>query len=135
MKQVKLFLSEHATVIALSICILGLLLYAVGLNQQLNRYRQPRIVGTYLNGTAEMGNAEYVVFTQDGLFFRYRQFQMLETGTYETSGEGIFAVEQGAQTEFAVLRGEEVCCGGGTGGITVYTKMDDIPTFINVDAE
>lgn len=89
------------------------------------------IVGSYCDedpgSYAAADHGEYLVFTQDGTYTRYRQFEVLERGTYRWE-KPVFYLEESAgyfdgKNTVILFNGQET---------TAYSRFSDVPNYINV---
>lgn len=102
--------------------------------------RTASIVGTYLSNDNpwEWEIAEYLVFEREGAYTRYRQFEILEEGTYEEAAAGVYSLHpdgSAAVTAQAVFTDDVVYAFDTEGMVIPFPRMSDIPTFINLEPE
>ena len=92
------------------------------------------IIGTYCSvdasSYAAADHGEYLVFTQDGTYTRYRQLEVLERGAYRWE-KPIFFLEETAgyfdgKDTVVLFNGQEA---------TTYSRFSDVPAYINVSGE
>ena len=92
------------------------------------------IIGTYCSEDASSyaaaDHGEYLVFTKDGTYTRYRQLEVLERGAYRWE-KPIFFLEETAgyfdgKDSVVLFNGQEA---------TTYSRFSDVPTYINVSGE
>lgn len=92
------------------------------------------IIGTYCSEDASSyaaaDHGEYLVFTKDGTYTRYRQLEVLERGAYRWE-KPIFFLEETAgyfdgKDTVVLFNGQEA---------TTYSRFSDVPTYINVSGE
>lgn len=93
--------------------------------------KEKPIVGSYCDedpgSYAAADHGEYLVFTQDGTYTRYRQLEVLERGAYRWD-EPIFYLEETAgyydgKDSVILFNGQEA---------TTYSRFSDVPNYINV---
>lgn len=105
------------------------------------RFEQPMVLtGTYCTGNAALphADAEYLAFMKDGEYWHYRQFELLERGSYSPGqDEALFRLtpQGGGPVSTAVWTGEKLYRVDSAGGVTVFLKFTDVPTLINVEED
>lgn len=106
---------------------------------QMQRLKNPRdksVVGTFLMGNElDVDNSAYMVFQQDGKYVLYKQFEVLEKGSYSDEGQGFYALTPAGsgQGGRVVYNGsDEAVLVDSGGGTELFVRISDIPTFINV---
>ena len=95
------------------------------------------VTGTYLAGMPGFPDpdAQYFVFTYDGVYARYQQFHMLEEGRYAADYDGVYRLTPdggGSAHSVFVADGERVFYPDGDGISLVFTRVSDTPMYINV---
>lgn len=75
----------------MAVCLLSLI-YNVIQYQQIRTPLSERMVGTYCTGDQELPGCEYVVLEPNDTYCWYRQFEILEVGTY-SGQDTIFELE------------------------------------------
>ena len=129
---------------AVRIILLGLLLLSLTANAVQYVTARKRevgaLIGTYCSQTDNPGEGEYYVFLEDHRYVKYRQFQLLEQGTYskdtrQLDGQGIFKLqsESGEMVAQILQMEDAVYSFQSDGEILSYSKISDTPTFINVE--
>lgn len=104
--------------------------------------RSGDLYGTYCTGTQVTGEDLYIVLQKDHSYWLYKQFELLEDGTYEVARtvadlNVLSLTAQGISAEStAVCNGSHVILlVGGTDDAIVFEKMSDIPAFISLQQE
>ena len=112
----------------LSICANIVLIYFV------HQYRNPvvNIVGTYCNGDEKNEETAYFAFKSDGTYVQYRQFHMMDKGTYCRTGNGLYTLTSESGSQHALWVQGNSLYNPCDGNVTVYTKIDNVPNLINV---
>ena len=129
----------YAAVVFLLCCIIAVLLMG------LYRYRQlypgdTRVEGTYCTNENGWSLGEYIVLKKewewDGVctYYRYRQFEALERGSYEVNGDVVTITAAGRSFD-AVLKGNCLYAADGAGELTAFSKIADTAAFFNVSQE
>ena len=139
MKRFKRFLTapcaSRMTMVA-AVCLgvfVTLVAVVVVYSYSANRYGAAPL-GTYASGITLQPQAEYLVFLRDGVYCRYRQFEMLDTGTFELREDNIYALRSTESGEcWEVLwRGDTIYRTTPEGIVLPYIQISKTPTFINV---
>lgn len=103
------------------------------------------IVGTYggSGAAAPALNSQYVVFDQEGNYYRYGQSELLERGTYAREGdsdtyrmtpEGAAAPWAAIYVDAAYGKPVRVYCNiEESGGMVPLEKISSVPGFSNID--
>lgn len=112
-----------------------LLLASIILNiSQMQDAPEASVVGTFLHPD-EGVTGLHLVMEWDGEFMLYRQFEVLEVGTYTGLGDGIFYL-QSTTSDFSaqIVYRENNYIYLFSAGQTVlsFHRISDIPTYINV---
>lgn len=122
----------YSAVVFLLCCIITVLL------AELYHYRQiypgdTRVEGTYCTNHWHAG--EYIVLTKgwDNVctYYRYRQFEPLESGSYEINGDVVTITAEGRSFD-VVLKGDCLYAADGAGKLTAFSKITDTAAFFNV---
>jgi hypothetical protein len=92
------------------------------------------VVGTYCSGAQESPESEYLVFMQDGTYWRYRQFHVLGQGTYAEADNNIYILNSNDGTTLSqvLCTADQVYLIDADGGISIFSKLDDTPYLINI---
>lgn len=99
------------------------------------RDKAENIVGTYQAGQPPMGGNEYLVFTQEGTYMRYRQLEPpLDEGRYTQVNEGgvIYELQSDGGGKTEVLLKDDVVYRFEDGTIFEYGRIGDIPIYISL---
>lgn len=100
----------------------------------LNLDKQSRLsgnmVGTYVMGDEKSEDAEYFVLDKNNNYYRYKQFQFLEEGTYEEIYDNVFALNE-TENRYIVYNNEEIYYFD-SDGVRSYGRIAEIPLFVNV---
>lgn len=90
-------------------------------------------VGTYCTNNM-MLDGEYLVLDREGMYCRYVQFGgIFERGTYAEDGQRQYALSSDEGEHTSVLIVDDTAYLFSGGGLTAYSKISDVPTFINVE--
>lgn len=84
------------------------------------------IVGSYKTSDFE---GIYYVFEEDGNYCKYKQYEIIEQGMYDTDDSSKIRLDSGNVLELDQKTLHENV----DGQDVVYEKFSDTPTFINVD--
>ena len=112
-----------------------LLLCSVVIN--LFQMREPvraSVVGTFLHGEQGLTGI-YLVFTRDGGFMKYRQFEIIDVGEYPSIGDGIYTLQSNEgypNTKKVLYREGRLYLFEQNGELTVFNRLSTMPSFINV---
>lgn len=132
------FIIKNIKVIAVTIFILILCFDYVKTKAELNELLMKKdIKGSYATNDVQMpiSDNEYFVF-QDGSFYRYKQFELLDKGTYENDYEDIYRLKSDDTDQYVICSNEKVYYYDiERNNISIYYKFADIPTFINVNVD
>lgn len=89
--------------------------------------REKSLVGTYCTGDGRQPGGEYLVFTQDGAYTRYRQLEAPEEGAYRQDGHVFYldavAGHYDGKDTVVLFTGQDAAA---------YSRLSDIPMYINV---
>lgn len=127
----------YAAVVFLLCCII------VTLSVGLHRYRQihpgdTRTAGTYCTARNPWGSEEYIVLMEGRYgvraYYRYRQFEALERGSYEINGD-VVTITAERRSFDVVLKGDCLYAADGAGKLTAFSKISDTAAFFNVSQE
>lgn len=120
-----------------------LCLLLAGVTVGMAQYRQAHPVDVSAVGSwctdwgGTSGREEYVVLTR-GTYYRYRQYEPLECGSYTVDGP-VVTVETRNRRFQALVKGESLYVPDGEGKLTAYQKdtpvNSEIGVFINVSPE
>lgn len=115
------------------VCILSVT-YNIIQNSYIYKMQNVSVLGTYCNGAQESPESEYLVFMQDGTYWRYRQFHVLEQGAYTEADNSIYILNSNDGTTLSqvLCAADQVYLIGADGGISIFSKLDDTPYLINV---
>lgn len=121
-------------ILLVSGCINLVLLGYIGFLLQQSQEGSP--VGTYCTGDGRSPQDQYLVFQRDNFYTLYRQFEVLDVGTYTTEDSGVLSLqpEEDGGKRFAVFSDwDTVCLVDSENEILVFYKLTSHPTYINVD--
>ncbi len=108
-----------------------LVLFILNLEKQINEYQMNKdVVGTYIMGEAVTGNAEYFVFDNNNYYCRYKQFNVIQEGEYEKIHGNVYILNNELK-EYIVYSNDEIFYFN-QDDVCFYSRIDDIPLFINV---
>ena len=126
------YILKNAKYIALIILLLILFLLNVEKQNRLNELLIDKgIQGTYIMGDEMSGDAEYLVFDETN-YYRYKQFNFLEKGEYENINKNVYILKKEPK-EYVVYNKQEIYFFNlKQNSVQFYSKIDDIPLFINV---
>lgn len=129
---------KNAKVIVVTIFILILCFNYVKTKTELNNLLMKKdIKGSYAIQDVQMpiSDNEYFVF-QDGSYYRYKQFKLLDKGTYENDYEDIYRLKSDDSDQYVICSNEKVYYYNiEQNNIQIYYKFSDIPTFLNVNID
>lgn len=118
----------------LGILVLVLLATNAKTKLELMKYENPKITGTYSIGSVQ--ETTYAVFLNDGSYYRYRQFQLLDRGTYEESSQRVYTIHsQRGKRYDAVLSGDRVFLPWDGEEVVGFERISDVGMFINLTRE
>lgn len=86
--------------------------------------------GTYMYGQ-QIADPSYIVLTEDGNYYNYKQFEMLDEDRYSIDESGIVTLQDSEQKIIICVEDKLYCIE--SGNTFVYEKVSDSPTFINVN--
>lgn len=107
--------------------------YSIKLKSQLDEFTIKRnIEGTYIMQTQDMHNSEYFVFLR-GKFYRYKQFEVLDEGTYENIYDSVYILKSDNIDEYIIYsNGKFHFYDRKRNNVLIYSKIDNHALFINV---
>ena len=100
--------------------------------------RDGTIIGTSRTGDGMSPLDEYFIFEKDGKYVIYRQFAILESGTYEEVEDSLYLLSDGtgAQAAYALYsRSEDKVYLIRADEFRTFAKVSDVPFYINVHSE
>lgn len=132
--KVKLYILKNSITIVLFILLLVSIFYNIKLKNQLDGFITIRnIRGTYQN--ENVLDPEYFVFS-DGEFYRYKQFQLLDNGTYENIYDNVYIMKSDNIDEYIIYSNDKFHFYDRKNDfVTKYTKISNVPTYINIDID
>lgn len=86
--------------------------------------------GTYMYGQ-QVADPSYIVLTEDGNYYNYKQFEMLDEDQYSIDESGIVTLQDSEQETIICV--EDKLYYIESDNTLVYEKVSDSPTFINVN--
>lgn len=130
----KSYILKNSKTIVLIILLLLSIFYNVKLKNELDKFIQIRnIIGTYQYGNTF--DPEYFVFSE-GEFYRYKQFQLLDKGTYENIYDNVYILKSDNIDEYIIYSNEGFhFYDRKRNNILLYSKISNVPTFVNIDIE
>ncbi len=132
------WVKRYGAVAGLSAALLLAFVLIIKLGGDLKAAKTYVLPGTYATSPGAPGGGEYLVFDSDGQFWHYRQFEMLDRGTYAAADreKQIYELNGEAGRDYSV-----VCTAEGVyffrpdeNQVGYFEKMSDVPTFINVES-
>ncbi|MEW9121633.1 MAG: hypothetical protein AB2421_02895 [Thermotaleaceae bacterium] len=132
----KEFISKNITVLILSTLLLVSVSYSIKTKTELDEFLIKKdIKGTYAMQNENINDSEYFVFVKD-CFYRYKQFELLDEGAYENIYDNIFVLKRDNINEQIIFTNEKIYFfDRERNSISVYSKISNVPTFINIDIE
>jgi hypothetical protein len=126
---------DYHFIIVSTVLILSFLLN-VGLIAFMNYDKESTdIIGTFCTGDGMSDDDEYIVFTSEKSYTIFDQFNIVEEGAYVIDDNNVFTLlhdnnEDSTQVYFA--NGKIIRLSLENNKILVYSRLTNIPTFINV---
>jgi len=132
--NVKSYVSSNSRTLILTILLFLSVFYSIKLKSQLDEFTIKRnIEGTYIMQTQDMHNSEYFVFLR-GKFYRYKQFEVLDEGTYENIYDSVYILKSDNIDEYIIYsNGKFHFYDRKRNDVLIYSKIDNHALFINVD--
>lgn len=132
--KARLYVLKNSKSIVLVILLLMSVFYNIKLKSELDGLMAIRnIRGTYQN--ENMLDPEYFVFS-DGEFYRYKQFQLLDKGTYENIYDNVYIIKSHNIDEYIVYSNDEFHFYDRANDYVIkYSKISNVPTYINIDID
>lgn len=129
------FISKNILAFLICIIIFLLIFYCTTLKIKLDKYTvQKDIRGTFMIVENQM-DSEYFVF-MDGVFYRYKQFELLDEGVYEKEYDNVYTLRSKNIDECITYFDEKFYFYDRAKNLIIrFSKIDDIPSFINVDID
>lgn len=125
------FLKKNIIIIILMILLLASFFYNLKLRNDIYNITNVDIVGTF--STENEHDAEYFVFTKDGTFYNYKQFKLLQKGTYEID-EHILTLNCNDIQKHVVFGNKNIYYfNNAENNIFKYSKINETPLFINLE--
>ncbi|MCL2580297.1 MAG: hypothetical protein FWE32_09775 [Oscillospiraceae bacterium] len=99
--------------------------------------RNQQIHGTYISGDQMSPDAVYLVFEQEspvygGNFAKYRQFEMMEYGSFAPLEGNIYSLYGASSTWKVIFVDNAVYLIYQTGEVSAFARLSRMPTYINV---
>lgn len=117
------------------VLLLGLLLMtAMGLywNYKADNPADVPLPGTYAFAPTDFERNLYLVFTREGEFYRYHQYEPIrEEGAYTLDGDRVTVTVAGGGSYELLLKADTLYEWDGAGNLIGYTKCLDYPMFVN----
>lgn len=132
--KVKLYILRNSRIIVLVILLFVSIFFNIKLKSQLDRFTTIRnIRGTYKN--ENVPDPEYFVFS-DGEFYRYKQFQLLDKGTYENIYDNVYIIKSDNIDEYIIYSNDKFHFYDRNNDYVIkYSKISNVPTYINIDID
>lgn len=118
----------------LIIIILISLLYIIQLKDEIHSLSSDSfIIGSYISEASENTNSHYLVFDKGNKFYRYKQFELLDEGTYLNYDDDIYLLE-GLNDKNWLIKNDDTIYffDDQRNEINSFTKIKDVPLFINL---
>ncbi|NLY68039.1 MAG: hypothetical protein GX069_10835 [Tissierellia bacterium] len=127
------FISKNKMPVILIILLLISFYYNFKLKGELDKILTIKnINGTYILENQHIHDPEYFVF-MEGKFYRYKQFQLLDEGTYEKIYDNVYILKSHNIDECIVFCNESFYFyDRSINEILLYSKTSHIPTFMNL---
>jgi len=135
--KTKMFVINHYSILILLLFLILSISWNINMLNKLGKYEN-RLYGTYMMQGQSMGESEYFVFEKDK-FYHYIQFKVLDKGDYNEVSENVYSLKgENEINDFiikGVLKNNEVIYfkDKNMNNINIYSKISDVPTFINVE--
>jgi len=137
--KVILFSSRNYKVLILSILLFLSLLYNFKLKSELDRFLlTSNIWGTYRveNSGGPNPDAEYFVFTYNNSYYKYKQFEVLDKGTFENIYDNVYILKSENTDEYIVYSDKRFHFYDRERNTVIpFTKISDNPLFINIRSD
>ncbi|WIV13504.1 hypothetical protein [Proteiniborus sp. MB09-C3] len=129
------FSSKNSKILVLTILLLISAFYNIKLKNELDKFLiKGNIKGTYgiENGNQQYPEYEYFVFIT-GNFYRYKQFEMLDEGTYENIYDNIYILKSDNTDEYIIYSNEKFhFYDRKRSDVLAYSRVSYEPLFVNV---
>lgn len=91
-------------------------------------------IGTYCTGNGISENDRYLVLQKDGSYVLYKQFELIEKGNYWSNDSSIYSLipESDSLEHSIVYNTDTIYFFDSYRGVIIYTKIDSVPTYINL---
>lgn len=93
------------------------------------------IVGTYCTSNGPSGNGIYFCFERDGNYVIYKQFNVIENGTYKKENNNIYLLKKSGndKSQYIIYNdNDSIHYVDSSNNVTYFSRIGDIPTYINV---
>ena len=119
-------------IVATVILFIVILVYAISLKNELTKYQEPNLFGTY-KSIYSMGNGDYFIFYEDGKYLHYRQFEEISLGECEVNDNVILMISENKNYGVVFCEYNQVSVYFVDDEYVVqYAKISDIPNHINI---
>lgn len=135
--KTKFGISQNKFTLLLIVLCCSLILKAIFfLSSYVREEITPVMTGTYICG-AEHLDPNYIVLTDEGEYYKYKQFDMQATSKYCIGKDNIISLNDYADISIIYVKDEaddkENLYVIESGNVEVYWKKTNTPTFVNVD--
>jgi len=126
------FISKNSTILVLITLLSVSFFFNIKFKTELDKFLiKENIKGTYIMQVQDISNSKYLVFTKDK-FYRYKQFEELEEGSYENVYDDIYVLKNDNADEYIIYSNEKLYSyNRNQNNILIYSKTSSIPMFIN----
>lgn len=135
--KIKIFIINHFSILILLLFLILSVFFNINAQNKLNKYKNT-IYGTYMRQGQSMDELEYFVFEKDK-FYHYIPFKLLDKGDYNEIYENVYFLKGNNDINDFIIKGvikdNEVIYfkDKDPNNINIYSKISDVPTFINME--
>lgn len=135
--KIKMFIINHFFILVLLFFLILSVFYNINMRNKLSKYENA-IYGTYMRQGQSMDELEYFVFEKDK-FYHYIPFKLLDNGDYNEMYENVYFLKGNNKLNDFIIKGvikdNEVIYfkDKNLDNINIYSKISDVPTFINIE--
>lgn len=128
------FLLKNTRIVVLITLLCISVSYNIKLKTELDKFLVYKdIKGTYIMQSDNPHDPEYFVFLKEGKFYRYKQFQLLDTGSYKKIYDNGYILKSDNIDEYIIYSNEQFhFYDRKQNNILIYSKISNTPTFINI---
>lgn len=122
------------SIAVLIVIILISLLYIIQLKDEIHSLsRDGFIIGSYISEASENTNSHYLVFDKGNKFYRYKQFELLDEGTYLDYDDNVYLLEGLNGNNWLTKNDDTIYFfDHQRNDLNSFTKINDVPLFINL---